>query len=204
LEYIRPFFGEAILEADKRRVYDIALEKMTIDGLVLEFGVYTGRSINYIATRLAESKSLSDKTVHGFDSFEGLPEDWLAEGGVFERKGTFSLKGELPVVESNVVLHKGWYADTLPDFSAARRDPVALIHLDSDLYSSTKYVLEILHDKIVPGSIMIFDNFFNYPGWQDGEFRAFKEASKERGWNYKYLAFNPRGRNRQQALLQIL
>ena len=99
LEYIRSFFDHAVVEGDKRRVYDLAVDNITLDGLVLEFGVFMGSSINYFAKKLPKIDVLTDKTVHGFNSFEGLPEDWMQEGGVMGKKGTFTLGGVMPKVE---------------------------------------------------------------------------------------------------------
>lgn len=73
--------------------------------LWLEFGVASGKTINYI------SQFTKDK-VYGFDSFEGLPEKWR-DG--FD-KGAFSRNGNLPQVNNNVELIKGWFNETLPDF----------------------------------------------------------------------------------------
>lgn len=75
-------------------------------GLFLEFGVFEGKTINHM------SRLLSDRTFYGFDSFEGLPETWHAG----YEKGHFSLDGDLPWVNPNVKLVKGWFNDTLPAF----------------------------------------------------------------------------------------
>ena len=104
-----------------------ALEHATLDGLVMEFGVFDGRSLKQIA-------AASPREVHGFDSFEGLPEDWTH----FQKKGRFSLGGELPAIDAaNVCLHKGWFDDTLPPFLDTHPGPARFIHIDCDLDSST-------------------------------------------------------------------
>ena len=95
--------------------------------LWLEFGVATGSTINYI------SRFTNDK-VYGFDSFEGLPEKWR-DG--FE-KGVFNMNGNLPQVNSNVELIKGWFNKTLLNFIQTHNKKVSFIHMDADLYSSTK------------------------------------------------------------------
>ena len=101
--------------------------------LWLEFGVASGKSINYI------SRFTNDK-VYGFDSFEGLPEKWR-DG--FE-KGAFNRNGYLPHVNSNVELIKGWFNETLVNFIQTQNKKVSFIHMDADLYSSTKYIFDIL------------------------------------------------------------
>ncbi len=159
---------------------DFALRKVTLDeGLWLEFGVFQGSSIARIAIQ-------ADSTVYGFDSFEGLPEDWTH----FQKKGRFSLDGQVPKgLPDNVVLVKGWFEDTLPDFLVSHSESVAFLHVDCDIYSSTKFVLDELKNRIVPGSVILFDEFFNYPGWQIHEARAFSEFMVETGFAFEYLGF---------------
>jgi len=95
------------------------------DGLFLEFGVATGRTIRQIA-------SLRSAPIYGFDSFEGLPEHWRSG---FD-KGSFA--GSLPHVPNNVTLIKGLFDETLAKFLLSNPDKVSFLHVDCDLYSSTK------------------------------------------------------------------
>ena len=158
---------------------DFALSHATLDGLVLEFGVYTGSSLQRIAAQ-------SPGTVHGFDSFEGLPEDWTH----FQKKGRFSLEGELPDLgTANIVLHKGWFADTLPSFLVQHPGPVRFAHIDCDLYSSAKTVLDGLEPRLATGTIILFDEYLNYPGWERHEHLAFREMISRVGRGYEYLGF---------------
>lgn len=145
--------------------------------MYLEFGVYTGTTINHIA-------KLIDDTVYGFDSFKGLPENWRSGYG----EGTFRIDG-LPEVEKNVKLIPGWFDETLPEFLEDHKENVAFIHVDSDLYSSAKIIFTYLKDRIVSGTIIVFDEYFNYPGWRDGEYKAFKEFINETGKKFRYLAY---------------
>ena len=161
-------------------VLDLALRHLAGDGLVCEFGVFEAESINHIADRLPH------RTVYGFDSFEGLPERWREAFG----PGAFSTGGRLPSVRPNVRLLKGWFDATLPAFAAAHPGPAALLHIDCDLYSSTRCVLERLGGRLVPGSVIVFDEYFNYPGWEEHEFRAFGEFAARRRPGYEYLAYN--------------
>lgn len=146
-------------------------------GLYCEFGVYSGSTINFIASRIP-------KTIYGFDSFEGLPEDW--QPGV--EKGTFQMK-RLPTVRKNVKLLKGWFNESVPAFALEHRENCSFLHIDCDLYSSTKTVFDILGDRIVKGTVLVFDEFFNYPGWKGGEFRAFQELISARGLQFEYLGY---------------
>lgn len=147
------------------------------DGLYCEFGVYTGATINHIASR-------TDHTIHGFDSFEGLPENWRTGFP----KGTFEMDG-LPKVSKNVALYKGWFNESLPGWAVDHPGPVAFMHLDADLYSSTKTVFEILADRVVPGTVIQFDEYFNYPGWQNGEYKAFKEFVELHDIKFEYIGY---------------
>lgn len=146
-------------------------------GLVCEFGVYSGATINFIAGRVTGP-------VHGFDSFEGLPEDWRP--GV--EKGTFRVDA-LPRVRNNVTLVKGWFDQSLPGFLREHREPCTFLHIDCDLYSSTKIVFDCLGDRIAAGTVLVFDEFFNYPGWRKGEYQAFQELAAAQRLQFEYLGY---------------
>lgn len=147
------------------------------DGMVLEFGVATGRTLNQFAHWLPR------KTIHGFDGFQGLPEDWTSR----MRKGFFA-RSNLPRVRANCELHVGWFDDTLPDFARAHSHlPIQLLHVDCDLYSSTVTVLDQLRDNIAVGTVIIFDEYINYPGWQLDEFRAWQEFCRQHSVKYEYI-----------------
>lgn len=150
-----------------------ALQAAPEVGLTLEFGVYFGRSLSIIAARTAGA-------VHGFDSFQGLPEAWNADEGA----GSYSTAGRLPAVAGNVTLHTGWFQDTLPPFFAANAGPVRLLHIDCDLYTSTRTVLAEAEPRLVPGSVIVFDDLLGYPGYEQHELRAFEEfvAATGLGW----------------------
>ena len=149
--------------------------------LWLEFGVASGNTINYI------SKFTTDK-VYGFDSFEGLPENWR-EG--FD-KGAFSSGGILPYVNSNVELIKGWFNETLLQFITMQNKKVSFIHIDVDLYSSTKYIFDVLKNYIDNGCIIVFDELVNYPGFDGdtGELKAFYEFITENKVDYEWIGMN--------------
>lgn len=163
-------------------VHDRATSAVTInDGLALEFGVFSGASINHIASKRSW-------TVDGFDSFEGLPESWR-DG--FD-KGHFS-RNALPQVLSNVRLHKGWFDQSLPSYLAALSNPaqpVSYLHIDCDLYSSTKTIFKFLSNNIVSGTVIVFDEYFNFPGWRQGEYLAFQEFIRDGNHRYEYLTYN--------------
>jgi hypothetical protein len=167
----------ALTYSDRYALLDASLKVVAIDGLYCEFGVYKGVTINFIAER-------TKSEVHGFDSFEGLPEDWNANCP----QGTFRVP-ELPQVRPNVTLHKGWFNVTIPGFAKACTGPIAFLHVDCDLYSSTKTIFEMLGNRLVAGSVIQFDEFFNYPNWRQGEYQAWVEFSE--GITFEYLGYVP-------------
>ena len=166
----------------KAALLDHALRAVRQSGLWLEFGVYEGVDITKIA-------SAAPAIVYGFDSFEGLPEDWTH----FQKKGKFSLGGTVPQLPvTNVELIKGWFDQTLPPFLEKHPEPVAFVHIDSDLYSSAKTVLTFLRPRLITGTVILFDDFLNYPGWKDGESKALFEFAEATGLEFSYIGFASR------------
>lgn len=154
------------------------LNMASVEGLILEFGVSFGTSIRIIAGEC-------DGPVYGFDSFQGLPAAWHHEDA-----GTYTTAGHMPEVPENVHLRPGLFEDTLPEFLSRHAGPVRFMNVDCDLYASTKTVFGHLGDRIVAGTIILFDEYFMYPGWQEDEFRCFQEEVRAHGWSYDYIAFN--------------
>ena len=179
-EYAKSNFKTADSFQDKFDLRRSLIENHEIlEGLVLEFGVYRGESIAQLASLLPS------KTIHGFDSFEGLPEDWRSGF----KKGHFDTKmpDSLP---SNVELYGGWFDGSLPKFLVDNEGPVAFLHVDCDLYSSTKTVLDLLRARIQRGTIILFDEYYNYPNWEAGEFKAFQYFIRSNNLNYEYICYN--------------
>jgi hypothetical protein len=158
-------------------------------GLFLEFGVASGRTLNHWA------KLFPRNLIHGFDGFEGLPETWTWNF----QKGHFSQP--LPRVRDNCELVVGWFDQTLPPFLERHPDQhVAFLHIDADLYSSARYVLESLADRLRPGTIIVFDEYLNFPGWEQDEHRAWSEFVDQHRVKFEYLAFVSR---HQQVAVRI-
>ena len=147
-------------------------------GLFLEFGVFSGQTTNYIAGQV-------HGLIYGFDSFEGLPERWRDGFAAAHFKVV-----SLPEVRDNVNLIKGWFNQTLPTFLNDHPEQVGFLHIDCDLYSSTETILKALAPRIKVGAVIAFDEYFNYPGWKDGEFKAFHEFLARERFAYKYLGYN--------------
>lgn len=157
--------------------FDKTLEYIKNDGLWLEFGVCTGSSINKISSK-------TKNMVYGFDSFYGLPENW----GTHQPKGMYSTNGQLPPVNANVKLVVGMFQDTLDLFLSEHSSSIAYLHLDADLYSSTKYVLEKLESRIIPGTVISFDEIYNYSEYLHHELKAWVEYCERTKINYEWIS----------------
>lgn len=165
----------------------LGLAHAGVPGGVLEFGVFQATSTNLIAGQRAL------QPVYGFDSFEGLPDDWMPGFP----KGYFDMQGMLPPVAPNVVLVKGWFNETLPPFLAAHPEPASFVHIDCDMYESTRTVLTELAPRIGPGTVLVFDELVNYPSYLEHELKAFYEFLVQHGHGYQWLGtpcpINPTG-----------
>jgi len=178
--YIRENMPTAMGVYSKRQFLDLAIKRVRVEGHYVEFGVFNGASIRFIASRIGDNRII------GFDSFEGLPEDW--QGRDIE-KGTFSRQGKLPRVPSNVELQPGWFDKSLPRWLDGNPGPLAFVHIDSDLYSSAKTIFDLIAARLVPGTVIAFDEYFGYPQWQQHEFKAFQEFVERCDVAYEYLCY---------------
>ncbi|MCD4533144.1 class I SAM-dependent methyltransferase [Nocardioides sp. cx-169] len=171
---VRGYRGSTPLESKLQLLRD-ALASAPSGGLVLEFGVASGLTLREIATTRPDA--------HGFDSFEGLPEDWRSgyEAGRFAQD---------PPDVNGAELHVGWFADTLPVFLETHPGPIDFVHMDADLYSSTKTIFDCAFDRFVPGTVILFDEYFNYPRWQQHEHKAFAEFLDHYAGGFEYLGYN--------------
>ncbi|EOM76957.1 hypothetical protein Rrhod_1684 [Rhodococcus rhodnii LMG 5362] len=165
---------------DPRATLDYALSQVDrgLGGLALEFGVATGATLTAIADALRGAV-----TVAGFDVFSGLPETWRTgfPAGEFAQDTIPDVDGADVVV--------GLFEDTLPGYLAEHPGPVAFAHLDADLYSSTATALTLIEPRVVAGTVLVFDEFFNYPGWREHEYRAWQEFADRTGCEYEYLCY---------------
>ena len=181
-DFIAEFGGTAILYYDRKRHLLEALKAAPGEGMILEFGVHRGESLRWIA------KEVGERRIHGFDSFDGLPD---GGGGTHWHKHQFDRGSMLPKVPASVTLHKGWFNETLPSFLESQSEKsVAFIHIDCDLYESTKDIFEILEPYFLPGSVIAFDEFYNVPNWRQHEFKAFSEFRERTKFDYKYIGFS--------------
>ena len=166
-----------------------SVKQVTLDGHWCEFGVREGRSLHWLI------KEYPQQVIHAFDSWEGLPENWNHGTG-----RVADMSCEPPEVPEHIQLHRGWFKDTLPVWKQNNKGPIAFLHMDADIYSSTKEVLLALNDQIVAGTVITFDEFCNFrlsgkmSKWQDQEFLALVEWLDEcerkvrplnRNWAYQ-------------------
>jgi hypothetical protein len=160
---------------------------VSVPGMAVEFGVATGTSLGVLV------ECLPGRPVVGFDVFTGLPEDWRT-GFV---TGMFA---QTPPVVPGATIVQGLFADTLPGFLADNPGPIAFAHVDCDLYSSTVTVLEHIGPRLRSGSIVIFDEYLNYPGWQEHEHKAWREFAESSGIGFSYEAYTS---NHEQLVVRI-
>jgi hypothetical protein len=149
--------------------------------LWLEFGVGEGITINYISSYTLDK-------VYGFDSFYGLPEKWR---DCFD-KGMFNRNGKPPKVNNNVEIVKGLFCDTLENFLKTKNQKISFIHIDSDLYSSAKCVLDNVKTYLDVDCMIIFDEFVNYPQFDSDtcELKAFYDFITENEVKYSWIGMN--------------
>ena len=156
---------------------EYALSVAPVGGMALEFGVYTGTTLKIIATARQGGQ------VYGFDSFEGLPEHWR----VGFAAGTFAAETVPDVPGAELVV--GLFSEVLPGFMENHPGPVDFLHIDADLYSSAATVLNLVGPRLGEGSIVVFDEFLNYPGWHEHEYRAWTEYVERTRIAFRYEAF---------------
>ncbi|MBC7854999.1 MAG: class I SAM-dependent methyltransferase [Pirellulaceae bacterium] len=148
----------------------------------MEFGVHKGATLNWLAQWC---RSRAVPRVFGFDSFAGLPHEWKrTKSGPKYQAGHFALEG-LPCVQDNAVLIPGFFDASLEPWLAEHPGPIAFLHNDSDLYSSTALTLRLLNDRIVRGTVIVFDELCDwgqrsvYDAWEEGEWKALREWMAE-------------------------
>ena len=188
VEYVKANMPDAPYFEKHPALVKFVVNEASLPGLYLEFGVGRGKSIRWIGAQ-------ADRAVYGFDSFEGIPEYWNGNPvGAFAQK-------KLPKVPDNVQFEIGLFDKTLPDFLEKHSDPVALLHVDCDLYSSTVTIFEMLGSRLQPGAIILFDEYYNFPRWQQHEYKAFQEFVVSSGLQYEYIGYSVTG---QQVAARVL
>ena len=194
-EIFKDYFKNSRIFSNDNEIREFAINRAIKNfedaNLYLEFGVYKGDSINLFGKNLKKINA----SIHGFDSFKGLKDEWLTDK--YHPSGTFDVQGKKPKVFSNVTLIEGWVEDTLDNFlNSQSNKKINFIHLDMDTYKSTAFVLKKLKKNFSKGTIILFDEYYGFPNWEKYEFKALQETLNKN--EYKYIAFGTR-----QACIEI-
>jgi hypothetical protein len=147
------------------------------EGNFLEFGVAEGNSARFICSHIGR------RELHGFDWFKGLPESWYSWD-----VGHFTTGGECPIKVDNLRIFNGLFDDTLPGYLEDYKQPFAFVHIDCDLYSSTVNIFDWCYDRIVPGTILVFDEALWNQDFMQHEMRAFLEFVETYKKKYEVLS----------------
>lgn len=175
----------------REEIWHVYLNENEIDYSFLEFGVWQGRSINYMAHIRPQC------IFHGFDSFEGLPENWK----IGHNKGHFKTEFYKLKFRQNVIIHKGWFEDTIKEIKDCDQK-IAGIHIDCDLGSSTTTILNELNDLIIKNKpLLLFDEMYNYNEFEKHEFKSFLDWANSNNLNFEVLATNLA---HQQVLIKLI
>ena len=158
-------------------------------GLLLEFGVNRGKSIQLFSKLLIEGSD--SREIIGFDNFTGLTEDWTGmgrENGHAIRKKYFDLGGRPPTLNDNIKLAIGDIEDTLiPFLDKNSGNQISFIHIDTDTYRPCQLILENCKPFLQNGSIILFDQLLGYPGCRFHEFAALHEIFDKT--EYEFIGF---------------
>jgi len=169
----------------KRANREEAMKQAGLDGFVAEYGVYKGESLRQICRYFAGNK------VFAFDSFKGLPHNGFW-GGNYGHRNKFKFK-DIPwqlkhFKPNNAKLIIGRFEATTKTFDYDELNcGCKFVHLDCDVYESTVIALEHLQPYIQKGTIIVFDDYCDYWGWREGQFKAWQEFRETNSIRYSYI-----------------
>jgi len=188
IDYVKANMPDAPYFEKHPALVKFVVHEASLPGLYLEFGVGRGKSIRWIGAD-------AGRPVYGFDSFDGIPEYWNGNPiGAFAQK-------KLPKVPDNVQFQIGMFDKTIPGFLEEHDDPVAFLHVDCDLYSSTVTIFDAFGPRLQPGAVILFDEYYNFPRWRQHEYKAFQEFVENNGIEYEYIGYSVTG---QQVAVRVL
>ena len=185
--------------------YKEIISHVSFDGLWIDLCI--GKTV--AVTQHIIRNSPDNITLYGFDWFKGLPEEWNLSDTESSAVGEFAVTNEsiddfIAAKEKQypkLKIINGLIQDTLPVFLEEHPDNCAFINVDCDLYSSANCALMALQDRIVPGTVINFDEFWGYDNYRNGEYKAFMEFIERTGYKYRFIAHVER---RYQAAIKIL
>lgn len=184
-DFVSERIGDAILFEQGVELQRHIIRTVRPTGLICEFGVYNGASIRRFARALIKQRDT--RTIYGFDSFEGLGENW--GGQIGHPMGKYDAGRKLPRVPANVELIKGWIEDSFDSFlERTESQDFAFLHLDMDTYTPTKFVLERVKSRCPAGTILLFDELYGYPNWENHEYKALTEVFDSN--EYEFVGFS--------------
>ena len=129
------------------------LQVRDLTGSVAEIGVYKGGTAQILADYLPM------KLIHLFDTFEGMPptnpEFDIHEPGDFADTSLEAVQALLKD-RDNVEFWPGWFPESAEGLTDLR---FCLVHVDVDIYESTKAAIELFWPRLVEGGIMVFDDY---------------------------------------------
>ncbi|MGZ8216583.1 TylF/MycF/NovP-related O-methyltransferase [Methylomagnum sp.] len=178
--------------------YELYKRILNLAGSIVEVGVYKGASLmRFLSFRNFFENDAARKVI-GFDAFGVFPTSNVSSQADIEFIKRFEQKGGQGIaIEDleeaikkkgfkNVGLVAGDVFETVPTFiEQAPQTRIALLHLDLDVYEPTKFCLDQLRSRMVPGGIVMFDDY----NMVEGATRAADELARESGRPIEKLPF---------------
>lgn len=172
-------------------IYDILQDTLAVPGHIAEFGSWRGANLMFLAKTMQLLAPHSSKTIHCFDSFEGLtnfaPQDGAATSLSGQYKGSLEELQEmikLYELQDSIEIHKGYVETTLPETLAKQEElSFSFVYCDVDLYDATKVILDHMHPRLSKGGVFVLDewNYAEFPG----ETKAVREFLEAHGDSYE-------------------
>jgi hypothetical protein len=168
--------------ARRPELLESIIPRIPADGDLAEFGVFKGAVTRFMRPRFPS------RIYHAFDSFHGVPEAM----SLSVHQNAFDLGGNIPDLPPGTTVHAGWFEDTIPRWREHFDAPIAWAYIDCDLYESVCAVLEGLTDRIRPGTILSYDDWYNFPNWQQHSLKATREWTDRTGIKLTPIAYTTR------------
>jgi tetratricopeptide (TPR) repeat protein len=174
---LRAYNALALLECEYAAKLLAEIHDKSVQGDILEFGIYQGWWINFLY-KTTEDLGLN-RRVYGFDSFEGLSDPHPEHDQAFWKKGQYACS--LEQVSANVQaasrprlkLVKGFFEKSLRSAEAQVAERFSYVRIDCDIYLPALDCLNYLAPRLADGAILVFDDWPHLRGY--GEQRAFEE-----------------------------
>jgi len=182
--------------------YCLKNDMIQSSGLWLEFCVWKGHTIDLIS-------QYTENNVYGFDTFSGVEIKWDGNIVVSDMK-SFDIGGKPPTsvipidplirngknigqerpFKSNVNFVCGLFEDTLPVFMENNNENISFMHIDCDVYESTKTIFDNCKGFISSGCVIVFDELVNYPRYEIHEIRSFSEYIYNSKVDFKWIGID--------------